>query len=114
MRLYLDHFYIGNNQFYFYLKYTYYRYPIVDNDKDEILEILLDAVDTIHYHLSKGDTVLVHCYMGASRSASVIIYYLMRYYNKKLDNALNIVIKKRPVVNLTHTFYRNLKELSRV
>ncbi len=93
-----------------YMKYTYYKYPILDNDKEDITSILKEAANTIDYHLARGDKVLVHCYMGASRSASVVIYYLMKYHNKELRHAIYHVKKHRPIINLTHTISRCLRE----
>ncbi len=83
---------------------TYYRFPIKDNNYDDISEILEQTYDLIDKHLTKGDGLLVHCYMGASRSASVIIYYLMRKYNWTYDKSLLYVSEKRKLINLTHKF----------
>ncbi len=93
-----------------YFKFTYYKYPILDNDKEDITNILQEAANTIDYHLSRGDRVLVHCYMGASRSASVIIYYLMKYHNKELKKAIKHVKSVRPIINLTNTICNNLQQ----
>lgn len=52
----------------------------VDDDPgeaDEMLWHLPRAVSAIEDHLSKGGGVLVHCYAGISRSASVVAAYLM-------------------------------------
>ena len=50
-----------SNYFEQYCKYTYYKYPILDNDKEDISNILIETANTIDYHLSRGDIVLVHC-----------------------------------------------------
>ena len=90
----------------------YYRFPIKDDDNDDISEILEQTYDIIDDHLSKGDRVLIHCFMGASRSAAVIIYYLMRKYNIIYEQALEYVSKKRILVNLTPSFDSILKDKS--
>ena len=53
--------------------------------------------------------ILVHCYAGASRSATIIIAYLM--WKNQLDyvESCNIVQKIRPIVNPNYGFYRQLK-----
>jgi protein-tyrosine phosphatase len=89
---------------------TYYRFPIKDNNQDDISEILEKTYDIIDKHLAKGDGILVHCYMGASRSASVIIYYLMRKYSWVYEQSLNYVYNKRKLVNLSHKFDLILRE----
>jgi protein-tyrosine phosphatase len=82
----------------------YYRFPIKDNNQDDISKILEQTYDLIDEHLVKGEGILVHCYMGASRSASVIIYYLMRKYNWTYNQSLLFVSEKRKLINLTHKF----------
>jgi protein-tyrosine phosphatase len=94
------------------LSMIYYRFPIKDDNNDDISEILEQTYDIIDEHLSKGDRILVHCFMGASRSAAVIIYYLMRKYNITYEQAITCVYKKRILVNLTPKFEFILKEKS--
>lgn len=93
------------------LKYTYYKYPILDNDKDDISNILIETANKIDYHLRRNDIVLVHCYMGASRSASVVIFYLIKHHCKSLKKTLKYVKKKRPIVNLTNTILSKLEKM---
>ena len=71
----------------------------------------MNTSDIIENHLSKGESVLVHCYMGASRSASVIIYYLMKKNNWSYEHARTFVMIKRPLVNLSNKFDEILKKL---
>lgn len=55
------------------------RVPVDDtpDDADVMLRHLWDAVRHIDTHLLRGGGVLVHCYAGISRSASVAAAYLM-------------------------------------
>lgn len=55
--------------------------------------------------MKNNKIVLVHCMAGASRSASVIIYYLIKYHNFSFDHALTHVKEKRPIVNINKWFY---------
>jgi len=50
--------------------------------------------------------------MGASRSASVVIYYLMRKNNWGYKQALEQVTDKRKLVNLSHKFDSILRRKS--
>ena len=99
----IDNFYQPN------LKFTYYKYPINDNNEEDITDILKESCKQIDLHISNSDTILVHCYMGASRSASVIINYLMCVKKQKYIFALNYVHLKRPLVNLSEKFANTLK-----
>jgi protein-tyrosine phosphatase len=88
---------------------TYYRFSIKDNNEDDISEILEKSYEIIDEHITNGNNILVHCYMGASRSASVIIYYLMKKFNWNYEDALLFVSNKRKLVNLSQKFNDILK-----
>jgi protein-tyrosine phosphatase len=51
--------------------------------------------------------------MGASRSASIVIYYLMKKYNYSLNDAIVFCKNKRLLVNPTILFYDELSELEK-
>lgn len=93
-------------------EFTYYRFKISDNDSDDISKILDMTFTIISDHIENGDRILVHCFMGASRSASVVIYYLMRKYNMSYEIAKGIVMIKRPIVNLSLKFHNTLQDFS--
>ena len=101
----ISNFYETDNQF------TYYRFSIRDNNLDEITTILNETYNVLDHHLSKGDRVLVHCYMGASRSASVVIYYIMKKFKIKYWKALRTLKNQRPVINLTEKFHNTLSNI---
>ena len=64
------------------------------------------------------NNILVHCAAGMSRSASVVIYYLMKEYKWDFETCLNYTKERRPVVSLnpgyeqqlTEYYEKNLKE----
>ncbi len=92
-------------------QFLYYKFPILDNDLDDITPILLNSYKLLDYHLSQGDKVLVHCYMGASRSASVIIYFLMKNLKKPFHHILHILRKKRSIINLSNCITKSISNL---
>lgn len=87
----------------------YYKFPVLDDNNDDIVPILTQTYDIINTHLARGDNILVHCYMGASRSASVIIYYLMNKNDWSYNQARTYVSSKRPLVNLSQKFHLTLQ-----
>lgn len=59
----------------------------------------------------KKTNVLIHCMMGVSRSASLVIWYLMTRGNLTLTEAYNLVKQKRPIINPNRGFVEQLKAL---
>lgn len=90
-------------------EFTYHKFEINDDDKaniDNILDQTYEIIDKIPV----TDNILVHCFMGASRSCSVVIYYLMKKQNKTFSEALNFIKEKRNVVNPNTRFLEAIKK----
>jgi hypothetical protein len=60
----------------------WYRVSVRDHAGADILTYLPEATSFLDTHLRRGTSVLVHCEMGVSRSATVCIAYLMQYHNR--------------------------------
>ncbi|ETO17712.1 Dual specificity phosphatase, catalytic domain containing protein [Reticulomyxa filosa] len=73
----------------------YFRVPIVDDREQNLLQHLHDATDWMHAALLEKKDVLVHCRHGQSRSASVVIAYLIKYQHMTLDQAWDYVKQRR-------------------
>lgn len=85
-----------------------FRIPIRDNPNEEIRDYLeygyiyLDVVRLL------SGRVLVHCVAGISRSATFVIYYLMKSRSMPLLKAFTIVKKKRDIIHPNPGFLRTL------
>lgn len=92
--------------------FKYHNIDIKDINGANILPFLDNSVDTIHKFINENPSksVFVHCFMGSSRSATIVIAYLMKYKNTRLKDALQIVKDKRCVVNLNIDFFRQLRK----
>ena len=55
-------------------EFIYHRVPVKDMNKENILLYIHDTVDLIEKYLSENidKTVLIHCFMGSSRSATIL------------------------------------------
>ena len=62
---------------------------------------------------NKDKGIFVHCFMGSSRSATIVIAYLIKYQNYRVRDAINYVKEKRCVVNLNVDFFNQLIEFSK-
>lgn len=101
---------------YFPEDFKYLNFPLYDNNSQSIKNYLIESYDKIiEFQMNNRDkNMLIHCFMGASRSASVVIYYLMKKYNYSLDDAIMFCKNKRELVNPTILFYNELNELSKL
>ena len=59
--------------------------------------------------MAEGYGVLVHCAQGVSRSASLILAFLMRKHNMSLKAAYQLLKQKRPVVKPNTNFLRQAR-----
>lgn len=59
---------------------------------------------------NRYDKVLVHCRMGRSRSAAIVVGYLIRHYGFSFARALDLVRGSRPSVNINEGFVQQLRE----
>ena len=46
--------------------------------------------------------------MGSSRSASILIGYMIKYMGLNRRDSLNFLKEKRPIVNLNNNFFKEL------
>ena len=94
-------------------KVSYMNIPISDLDGSSIKNYLEKAYTFITHANDIGTgNILVHCYMGSSRSAAVVIYYLMKMYGYSLERALEFVKTKRDIVNVNTCFIRDLEDVN--
>jgi len=82
--------------------------PISDTLNGDLLSILPECIKFIEEGLQRG-SVIVHCLAGISRSASVIIAFLMYKNKTPFNDALNFVKKKRPRIDPNMGFLRQLQ-----
>lgn len=80
-----------------------------DSEQENMLEELGAATKWIRAAAEVPNArILVHCHMGISRSATVVIAYMMRYYGMTREVALRHVRTRRPIVNPNKGFYAQL------
>ena len=51
------------------------------------------------------ETVLVHCWSGISRSAVVVMAYLVAHHNMSVEQSRDFVLSKRPIVDVWPDYY---------
>lgn len=85
---------------------------------DDIYTILMNYFDLtynfIKNKLSENKKILIHCYAGLSRSATILLNYFMSKYNYDFYTAYNIINSKRNIypntffVNQLKIYHKNL------
>jgi predicted protein tyrosine phosphatase len=76
------------------------NYPL-ENDFCKCLEFVQEAV-------RKKGKILVHCHMGVSRSATIVLLHLMVNCGHTLDHSIGFLREKRPVVRPNPRFWAKL------
>jgi protein-tyrosine phosphatase len=82
--------------------------PAVDAEDYDIRDDAVRAVRFIQDAVSKNERVLVHCRAGVSRSATVVLFYLILSEAYTLPSALLRLRRARPVVRPNAGFLRHL------
>lgn len=85
-------------------KYDWDDYFIFD-----ISTSLDNTADQIHDEIMRGNNVLIHCAQGISRSATVVIGYLMKYNKMSYSDAYQYVKAARSCIDPNPSFIEQLK-----
>ncbi|KAJ2946755.1 hypothetical protein O0L34_g12814 [Tuta absoluta] len=88
---------------------TFKFVKLADVPKEDLITNLPTTNEFIKQALSSGGTVLVHCYFGVSRSAAIVIAYVMEKHQLCYEDALQVVRSKRRFVHPNIGFEAQLK-----
>lgn len=80
---------------YFPESFEYVKYDINDEEGENLLPLFSKSAQWIGNNLSKNYPVLVHCKAGVSRSATLVISYLMSAKSYSFQEALSIAQTSR-------------------
>lgn len=89
--------------------FDYLNIRVYDDEKTNLLKHWDNTYKYITRAKKEGSKVLVHCKMGVSRSASVVIAYAMKAYNWTFAQALKHVKKKRNCIKPNKSFLSQLE-----
>eukprot|EP01116_Phalansterium_solitarium_P004596 TRINITY_DN1562_c0_g1_i1.p1 TRINITY_DN1562_c0_g1~~TRINITY_DN1562_c0_g1_i1.p1 ORF type:complete len:180 (-),score=40.08 TRINITY_DN1562_c0_g1_i1:461-1000(-) len=88
--------------------FVYKQVSIMDEESADLLSHLPACIEYIRGALESGGKVLVHCAAGVSRSATVVIAYLMVNEGMSVTEARDAVKLKRPIIWPNPGFMRQL------
>ncbi|KAL1494250.1 hypothetical protein ABEB36_009875 [Hypothenemus hampei] len=89
--------------------FDYLNVRVYDDEQTDLLKHWDDTFKYITKAKNEGSKVLVHCKMGISRSASVVIAYAMKAYNWDFNKALLHVKEKRSCIKPNTNFLTQLE-----
>lgn len=70
---------------------------IHDNTVSNIMQHFDVTYDFIKQKINENKKVYVHCHAGVSRSAAIVVHFIMKHYNVSLIEAFNAVNSKRRI-----------------
>ncbi|XP_029470550.1 dual specificity protein phosphatase 10-like isoform X2 [Rhinatrema bivittatum] len=88
----------------------YKRLPATDSGKQNLRQYFEEAFEFIEEAHQCGKGVLIHCQAGVSRSATIVIAYLMKHTLMTMGDAYKYVKGKRPVISPNLNFMGQLLE----
>ncbi|XP_018402790.1 PREDICTED: dual specificity protein phosphatase 19-like [Cyphomyrmex costatus] len=100
---------IGVNLLEKYDDIQYHTCDLLDLPESDILPSIKKCIDIIHTNLKEN--ILVHCNAGVSRSASIVIAYLMIIKKLSYDEAYNIVKRARSCIRPNDGFIKQLRSI---
>jgi len=89
---------------------TSFKIEILDTTSADLKPHLEDACNSIDRALRSGRNVLVHCQQGISRSAAVVLAYLIRNHGMTYDAAFALVKHQRACIKPNSGFVNALRE----
>lgn len=89
--------------------FNYLNIRVYDDEKTDLLKHWDNTFKYINKAKNEGSKVLVHCKMGISRSASVVIAYAMKAFNWNFEKALKHVRAKRSCIKPNNNFLNQLE-----
>eukprot|EP00455_Lapot_gusevi_P053145 TRINITY_DN822_c0_g1_i1.p1 TRINITY_DN822_c0_g1~~TRINITY_DN822_c0_g1_i1.p1 ORF type:complete len:229 (+),score=22.33 TRINITY_DN822_c0_g1_i1:39-689(+) len=91
-------------------KCTYFKIDIMDSPRLDIKQYFAESNGFIRQALEQNKVVLVHCQAGVSRSAALVLAYLIQHNNMSMDEAIAHLRAARSCIAPNSGFLRQLRE----
>ena len=89
--------------------FQYKGLPLTDTPSQNIMQHFSETTGFIREAKARGGCVYVHCIEGKSRSATVVLAYLMDTEGMSLQQAMSTVKRVRPIANPNEGFLIQLQ-----
>jgi protein-tyrosine phosphatase len=94
-------------------KFQYKVIEIEDTNDDFLKKYFIECIEFIENATKGGGNVLVHCKAGVSRSATIVIAFIMKTKNMSVVDAMEFVKERRNQICLNTSFMRQLEQFSK-
>lgn len=88
----------------------HYEINVPDHPSVRLSDHFEKTNDVLDMAIQSGKPTLVHCQVGKSRSATIVLAYLMKTFRWSLKEALEFVRKRRPIVEPNWGFMKQLQD----
>ena len=95
---------------YFEDDFRYFNIDILDINNSSIYKFFDPFIDYIKNEMEQNGKVFIHCYMGSSRSAILVVLYLVYFRSFTMDKSIIYITEKRNRVNINITYIEELKK----
>lgn len=85
--------------------------PTVDYNNAPSLENIKKSMEFVN-EIDTSKSIYVHCKAGRSRSATVVVCYLIKYYKMSITEAMDFVRNKRPHIVLANKHVTRINEFN--
>ena len=90
--------------------FNYLIINALDNENTDLSKIFEDTNSFIEKAFENNEKILVHCMAGRSRSASVIIAYLIKTFGINAKTSISMLKNKRAIVQPNNSFIKQLND----
>ena len=95
---------------YFEDDFEYFKIDILDINNSSIYKFFDPFISFVEGILDNNGKIMIHCYMGSSRSAILVVLYLIKYKSYSMDNSIRFITDRRKRVNINVTYIEELKK----
>ena len=88
--------------------YNYLNIELIDSEYENIVSHFNKSNNFIQKSLDNNEKILIHCICGVSRSATLVIAYLLSIKYNNLQNILDELRIKRDIINPNDNFIKQL------
>jgi protein-tyrosine phosphatase len=87
----------------------YFHFPLSDHPKENAFQYYPQIRKILQNAEAQHKNVYVHCFAGISRSATMVLAYLMDRHNLSLPKAYNYVKNRRQIIQPNEGFIHQLR-----